>query len=165
MSFINKLFHNANNISRLLDLADKAPQWRKQLMEKKNEFRGGAFRDAVMGMCALVAAADGTIDPGERMRVANLISTEPALDAFPADELRLLFDSNCDRVLADPAFGKTHLMQQITKVAGKPDQAHAVVQIGVMIANADGKLDLAEIHAVREACAALNIPPVLDLPA
>ena len=36
MSFINKLISNANNISRLLDLTDKAPKWRKRLMEKKN---------------------------------------------------------------------------------------------------------------------------------
>lgn len=84
--------------------------------------------------------------------------------AADGEEERQLFDANCDRVLADPAFGKAHLMQQITKLAGKPDRARAIVQIGIMVADADGRLDIAEIHAVREACAALAIPPMLDLP-
>ncbi|MGV9821308.1 tellurite resistance TerB family protein [Nocardia xishanensis] len=159
MSFINKLISNAHTVNRLMDLVDKAPQWRKQLLAKKNELRGGSFRDAAMGMCALVAAADGTIDPDERMRVAGLICADPVLNNFPADELRALFDDNCHRITTDPAFGRAHVVQQIAKAAGKQAEAEAVVQIGIMIGNADGSFDQAEVAAVREACQALRVDP------
>ncbi|TQM26083.1 tellurite resistance TerB family protein [Nocardia bhagyanarayanae] len=159
MAFINKLISNAHTFSRLMDVVDKAPQWRKQLLAKKNELRGGSFRDAAMGMCALVAAADGAIDPDERMRVAGLICADPVLNNFPADELRALFDDNCHRLTADPAFGRAHVLQQIGKAAGKPAEAQAVVQIGIMIGNADGSFDQAEVAAVREACQILRLDP------
>lgn len=159
MAFLNRLISNATNISRLMDLMDKAPQWRAQLLAKKNELRGGTFRDASMGMCALVAAADGTIDPAERMRVAGLIGSDPVLQNFPTDELRDLFEDNCNRLVADPAFGRAHVLQQIDKAAGKPTEAHAVVQIGIMIGNADGNFDQNEIAAIREACQALGVDP------
>ncbi|WP_245673689.1 TerB family tellurite resistance protein [Nocardia lijiangensis] len=35
----------------------------------------------------------------------------------------------------------------------------AVVQIGIMIGNADGTFDQAEVAAVREACQALRVDP------
>ncbi|WSF99401.1 TerB family tellurite resistance protein [Nocardia vinacea] len=43
--------------------------------------------------------------------------------------------------------------------AGKPTEAHAVVQIGIMIGNADGNFDQNEIAAIREACQALGVDP------
>ncbi|MEV0252616.1 TerB family tellurite resistance protein [Nocardia sp. NPDC050712] len=140
-----------------MDVVDKAPHWRKQLLAKKNDLRGGTFRDAVMGMCALVAAADGSVAPDERLRVAGLLGTDPVLQNFPAEELRALFDDNCQRITADPAFGRAHVLQQIAKAAGKPTEAQAVVQIGIMIGNADGNFDPAEVAAVREACQALRL--------
>ena len=56
-----------------------------QLTAKKNDLKSGAFRDASMAMCALVAAADGTVDPSERQRVAQLIATNEVLQNFDAD--------------------------------------------------------------------------------
>ncbi|MFI9510908.1 tellurite resistance TerB family protein [Nocardia sp. NPDC052566] len=142
-----------------MDVMEKAPKWREQLLAKKNELRGGSFRDASMAMCALVAAADGTIETAERTRVAGLITTDQVLQNFPADELRNLFEDNCNRIVADPAFGRAHVMQQIAKAASKPVEANAVIQIGIMIGNADGNFDQTEVAAVREACQALRLNP------
>ncbi len=63
-------------------------------MAKKNGLKSGSFRDAGMGICALVAAADGTIDPAERQRVAQLIATNDVLQNFAADDLQRRFDDN-----------------------------------------------------------------------
>jgi tellurite resistance protein TerB len=112
-----------------------------------------------MGICALVAAADGTIDQAERVRVAGLIGTGPVLQNFPLDDLRALFEDNCNRLVSDPAFGRAHVIQQIGKAAGKPTEANAVIQIGIMIGNADGNFDQSEIAAVREACQVLRLDP------
>ncbi|MEU6001329.1 MULTISPECIES: TerB family tellurite resistance protein [unclassified Streptomyces] len=138
---------------------ESASTMQTQLMAKKNDLKSGAFRDSSMAMCALVAAADGTIDPSERQRVAQLIATNEVLQNFPADELRRRFDEYVDKLTADFAFGKVSVLQEVAKAKKKPAEARAVIQIGIVIGGADGDFDPAERAVVREACFALDLPP------
>ncbi|MDQ0405115.1 tellurite resistance TerB family protein [Streptomyces sp. NPDC005047] len=138
---------------------ESASQMQTQLVAKKNDLKSGAFRDASMAMCALVAAADGTVDPSERQRVAQLISANEVLQNFPADDLRRRFEENLDKLTADFAFGKVGILQEIAKARKKPAEARAVVQIGIVIGGADGDFDKDERAVVREACYALDLPP------
>ncbi|ROO86325.1 tellurite resistance protein TerB [Actinocorallia herbida] len=130
-----------------------------QLVAKKNDLKSGAFRDASMAMCALVAAADGSVDPAERQRVAALITGNDVLSDFPADDLRRRFEDNCARLAADFAFGKVTVLQEVGKARKKPAEARAVIQIGIVIGGADGDFDAAERAVVREACFALGLDP------
>ncbi len=57
-------------------------------------------------MCALIAAADGSIDPEERRKVAGLIGSNEVLQNFPADQLQAKFNEYCDKLTADFDFGK-----------------------------------------------------------
>ncbi|MEU3632252.1 TerB family tellurite resistance protein [Streptomyces fradiae] len=140
-------------------LKESASTMQTQLMAKKNELTSGAFRDASMAMCALVAAADGTIDPAERRRVAQLIATNDVLRNFAADDLQRRFEANLDKLTADFAFGKVSVMQEIAKARKKPAEARAVIQIGIVIGGADGDFDKTEQAVVREACYTLDLPP------
>ncbi|WP_431043407.1 tellurite resistance TerB family protein [Streptomyces sp. P1-3] len=140
-------------------LKDSAQTMQAQLMAKKNELKSGAFRDASMAMCALVAAADGTIDPAERQRVAQLIATNDVLQNFPSDDLHRRFEENVNKLTADFALGKVSVMQEIGKAKKKPAEARAVIQIGIVIGGADGHFDPTEQAIVREACFALDIAP------
>ncbi|MEU1051440.1 TerB family tellurite resistance protein [Streptomyces sp. NPDC005876] len=138
---------------------ESASQMQTQLVAKKNDLKSGAFRDASMAMCALVAAADGHVDPAERQRVAQLIAANDVLRNFPADDLRRRFEQNLDKLTADFAFGKVSVVQEIAKAKKKPAEARAVVQIGIVIGGADGDFDKDEQAVVREACYALDLPP------
>ncbi|MFD7686523.1 tellurite resistance TerB family protein [Streptomyces sp. NPDC059781] len=140
-------------------LKESASQMQTQLTAKKNDLKSGAFRDASMAMCALVAAADGTVDPSERQRVAQLIAANEVLQNFPADDLRRRFEDNIGKLTADFAFGKVSVLQEIAKAKKKPAEARAVVQIGIVIGGADGDFDKDERAVVREACYALDLPP------
>ncbi|GAA2424545.1 TerB family tellurite resistance protein [Streptomyces glaucus] len=140
-------------------LKESASTMQAQLMAKKNDLKSGAFRDAGMAMCALVAAADGTVDPSERQRVAQLIATNEVLQNFPADDLRRRFEENLDKLTADFDFGKVSVMQEIAKARKKPAEARAVIQIGIVIGGADGDFDKDEQAVVREACYTLDLPP------
>jgi tellurite resistance protein TerB len=140
-------------------LRQSAQGMQEQLIARKNDLKSGAFRDATMAMCALVAAADGTIDAEERRRVASLIATNDALSNFPADDLRAKFDHYADKLSADFDFGKVAVLQEIGKVKKKPTEARAVIQIGIVIGGADGNFDNDEKKVVREACYALDINP------
>ncbi|RPK85199.1 tellurite resistance TerB family protein [Streptomyces sp. ADI98-10] len=138
---------------------ESASTMQTQLMAKKNDLKSGSFRDASMAMCALVAAADGTIDPAERQRVAQLIATNDVLQNFAADDLQRRFDDNLNKLTADFAFGKVSVLQEIAKAKKKPSEARAVIQIGIVIGGADGDFDKDEQAIVREACYTLDLPP------
>ncbi|MFF0226801.1 tellurite resistance TerB family protein [Streptomyces sp. NPDC004629] len=140
-------------------IKDSASQMQNQLVAKKNDLKSGAFRDASMAMCALVAAADGKIDPAERQRVAQLIFSNEVLQNFPADDLRRRFEENLDKLTADFDFGKVGVLQEVAKAKKKPAEARAVIQIGIVIGGADGDFDATERAVVREACFALGLPP------
>jgi tellurite resistance protein TerB len=130
-----------------------------QLTSKKNDLKSGAFRDASMAMCALVAAADGTVDPAERQRVTSLIATNDVLTNFPPDDLQRRFNDYLAKLQADFALGKVSVLQEIGKVKKKPSEGRAVIQIGIVIGGADGNFDKTEQAVVREACFAVGINP------
>ncbi|MFI6638361.1 tellurite resistance TerB family protein [Streptomyces sp. NPDC050504] len=138
---------------------ESAATMQTQLTAKKNELKSGSFRDASMAMCALVAAADGSVDPSERQRVAQLIATNEVLQNFPAHDLQRRFDDYLGKLSADFAFGKVSLLQEVAKAKKKPEEARAVIQIGIVIGGADGDFDQTERAVVREACFALGLPP------
>ncbi len=133
--------------------------FKSQLAAAKTELKSGAYRDASMAMCALVAAADGRVDPVERQRVEELIVTNEVLQNFPPDQLRRLFNEHVDRLTAHFEQGRAHALEVIAKAAKKPVEARAVVQTGMVVAGADGSFDPAEQYAVREACLALGLSP------
>ncbi|MGW6309966.1 tellurite resistance TerB family protein [Streptomyces niveus] len=140
-------------------IKESASTMQTQLNAKKNDLKSGGFRDASMAMCALVAAADGSIDASERQRVASLIMGNDVLQNFPAADLQRRFDDYCQQLTADFDFGKVGVLQTIGKVAKKPTEARAVIQIGIVIGGADGDFDDSERAVVREACFAVGISP------
>jgi tellurite resistance protein TerB len=130
-----------------------------QLTSLKTELKSGAYRDASMAMCALVAAADGNVDPAERQHVESLILNNDVLQNFPADQLRQRFNKHVDQLSFNFQQGRAEAMQEIAKAAKKPTEARAVVQTGFVVAGADGFVAPAEEQVLREVCAALGLSP------
>ncbi|MDT9686578.1 TerB family tellurite resistance protein [Streptomyces sp. TRM76323] len=132
---------------------------KSQLASARTELKSGAYRDASMAMCALVATADGSVEPAERQRMEELIVSNEVLQNFPADQLRQRFNQHVDRMLADFATGRAEALREIAKAGKKPVEARAVVQTGIVVAGADGHFDSSEQAAVRDACATLGLSP------
>lgn len=130
-----------------------------QLKTKVGQFKSKDFAEASMATCALIAAADGSIEPEERQKTAAFIGSNDVLSVFNAGDLRQSFDTWCGKLSADYDFGKIEALQAIGKLRSKPDQARAVVQVGVVIGGADGDFDPSERTAVREICQAVGIDP------
>ncbi|AAF11761.1 MULTISPECIES: tellurite resistance TerB family protein [Deinococcus] len=121
-------------------------------------FNNAAFADATMAACALIGAADGQIDSQERSRTAQFITSSDKLRTFDVSKLREKYERYCDVISRDFDFGKIELMQVIGKVR-KPEEARAVVQLAVVIANADGDFDAREQAVMREVIHALGLSP------
>ena len=146
MSFWDQLKTNAASMSA-------------KLQTDVSKFKNADFAGGTMAMCALIAAADGSIDASERQKTAALITSNETLKIFPASELKQKFDFYCDKLTADFDFGRVEAIQAIGKLKPKPDQARAVIQIGIIIGGADGNFDKDEMKAVRDACLAVGIAP------
>lgn len=140
-------------------LKQKSDDMNNQLKTKAGQFKNKDFAKASMAICAMIAAADGSIDPEERRKVTGLITSNDVLSIFPAADLRADFDNFCNKLNADYDFGKVEAVQAIAKLKKKDDQARAVIQIGIIIGGADGDFDNHEKQAVREACFAVGINP------
>jgi tellurite resistance protein TerB len=146
MSFWTKLKENVSQISG-------------ELKTKVAQFRNDAFAEASMAMCALIAAADGSIDPQEKEKTTKLILNNDTLSVFEAETLRQKFEKFAGKLEKDYDFGKIDAIQAIGKLKSKSDQARAVIQVGIIIGGADGDFDDDEKQAVKEACHALDIDP------
>lgn len=121
-------------------------------------FNNAAFADATMAACALIGAADGHLDPQERTRTAQFIMSSDKLKSFDVSKLRDKYEQYADKVSRDFDFGKIELMQIIGKIK-KPEEARAVVQLAIVIANADGNFDSQEQAVMREVIHALSLSP------
>lgn len=146
MSFWDKLKDNINTMN-------------SSLQTNVAKFKNAEFASATMAMCGMIAAADGSVTGQEKGKIATLITQNEMLKIFPAAELKQKFDHFCDKMAADYDFGKIEAIQAISKLKSKPDQARAVIQIGIIIGGADGKFDEDEKRAVKEACNAVGISP------
>ena len=107
-----------------------------QLQHETAKFKSKEFAKASMAICAMISAADGSIDASERQKTAALIMANPTLQMFDATALRADFDHYCNALTADFDFGKIEAVQALSKLKSKPDQARAVIQIGIIIGGA-----------------------------
>ena len=129
------------------------------LQTNVSKFKSTDFANASMAMCALIAAADGSIDSSERQKTTALILSNEILKIFQASDLKQKFDFYCDKLSQDFDFGKVEAIQAIGKLKTKQDQGRAVIQIGIIIGGADGNFDTDEKKVVKEACRAVGINP------
>ena len=141
------------------NLKDKISTMNSSLQTNIAKFKNTEFSNATMAMCGMIAAADGSVSGQEKGKIATLITQNDMLKIFPAAEMKQKFDHFCDKMAADYDFGKIEAIQAIAKLKSKPDQARAVIQIGIIIGGADGNFDADEKRAVKEACNAVGISP------
>jgi tellurite resistance protein TerB len=142
-----------NNIKEKLNEANE------NLQKNVGQFKNKKFADASMAICALVAAADGDIDADERKKTAGFIMANETLKVFSPSDLKEKFDFFCNKLEADYDFGKIEAIQALGALKGKPDQARACIQLGIIIGGADGEFDADEKQVIKEACNAVGIAP------
>lgn len=143
----------------LSKLKESAMELQSQLVTQVKQYQNKNFADATMAVCALVAAADGTIDASERKKTAAFISSNDTLAVFDVSQLQSTFNTYCDKLVKDYDFGKIDLLQVVAKLKKTPPQARAAIQVAVIIAGADGNFDADEKGIIKEICHSLDIDP------
>lgn len=142
MSFLDELKNNANAV-------------KDKVKASAAKFKSQDFRDAVLAISALVAAADGTIDQSERDKVKRLIMNNEALSHFTPSDLGKQFEAYIPKALDE--FAALDLFKIVGKLRGKVDEADMAVKIALIIANADGNFADSEKTVVRDIIAKLGL--------
>jgi tellurite resistance protein TerB len=127
----------------------------EQMKGKLAQYQNQDFRDACMGVCALVAMADGVLSDSERRKVIACIERTEALRHFSAASLRDIFTNFCE--LAKDDFTKVDVFKAVRKVAGNADQADMVVKIALIIAKSDGDFAAIEKDVICHIIAVLGL--------
>ncbi len=118
-------------------------------------FKNKTFSDAAMATCALMAAADGSVDAAERKKVVGLIGANELLQVFDAADLGKTFLAFCDK--AGDEFARLDALSAVRKLKSDNAAADTCVRIAIIIANADGNFDEKEKAVVRELCTVLGL--------
>lgn len=124
---------------------------------KVAQFNNAPFANATMAVCALVAAADGTIQDEELEDTIGIIENNSMLESFDIASLVKTFRANCK--LATDKYKRLELMGAVKIIKKHPEQADMAMQIALMIANADGVFQDCEKKVVIEICHVLGLEP------
>jgi tellurite resistance protein len=112
--------------------------------------------DAVITAAALVARADGWIEPAERRQLLDFLNGKGLLTAATRDEILDLFD--CRIRQFEEGAGAALAVDSIGRLVGRPS-AQLVIDAGEQIAAADGHLHGRELHMLQLIRAALGPRP------
>jgi tellurite resistance protein TerB len=129
------------------------------LTEQVKKFKNKDFMDAVVAGCAVVAAADGSINANEKQKMAGYISRSEELKVFDMSDVIARFNHYVGNLEFDAMIGKQEALKSIAKFSGKPEMGRVIVGVCSAIGAADGDFDDKEKAAVRDICNSLGLNP------
>ena len=120
-------------------------------------FKNRDFMDACMAGCAMVAAADGSIDSDEKQKMVGFINMNDALKCFDQKTCTDRFTEFAGQFEFDHGVGSEAALKAIAKLTGMEDQARMLVRVCCAIGSADGVFDNDEKNVVRKICQTLGL--------
>ncbi len=115
--------------------------------------------EAVVAGCALVAAADGEINPEEKRKMIGFIQHSDELKVFDLGEVIDTFNRVTDKFAFDQTLGRAEALRLTGKLRSKPDAARLMVRVCCAVGSADGQFDQDERIACRLICEELDLNP------
>lgn len=129
------------------------------LTDQVKKFKNKDFMDAIVAGCAMVAGADGKIDPEEKQKMAGYMSRSDELKVFEMSDVIARFNHHASNIDFDAMIGKQEALKIISKFNGKPEIGRVIVGVCCAIGAADGDFDVQEKNVVRDICNALGLNP------
>jgi small-conductance mechanosensitive channel/tellurite resistance protein/CRP-like cAMP-binding protein len=125
----------------------------------KTKRRRERLLEAAMAATALVAYADGVIEPEERAQVIETLDELDILRQAGADEGIKRFDDYAAKLEADTDTGTRDAMAEVTALKDDAALARMVVDICIAVSAADGEIEEPEEARIAEIEQALGITP------
>lgn len=129
------------------------------LSSKVKQYKSKEMLEAVVAGCALVAYADGSVDPSEKAKMMGFIQNSPELSVFGMSDVVKSFDNFMSGFGFDLTIGKAQALNAMGKLKSKPEEARIAVAVAISVGGADGNFDDSEKAVVKEICAVVGIAP------
>ena len=138
-------------------------EWLKKQSESArslvSKYMGKDLTEALVAGSALVAMADGVIDPSERQKLIDYFRTSQEMKGININEVDSRFNYFVQRIQSDQMMGKAEALRAIGKVANKPDAARLIIRLCCAIGFADGEFAPVEKKVVEEICREVHLDP------
>ena len=138
-------------------------QWLQQQTESArnvvNKYMGKDLTEGLVAGSALVAMADGIIEPSEREKLIEYFRTSQEMRGININEVDSRFNYYVQRIQSDRMLGQAEALRAIGRLASKPEVARLVVRLCCAIGFADGEFAPAEKKMVEEICREVHMDP------
>ena len=139
-------------------LKDKTSKVRESVSAEVSKIRNKTFMEGVTAGCALVAAADGTVDSTEIQKMMSFIRESDALKNFKVDDVQASFRKYAEKIQGDKDFGPMAAYEAIGKVKDVTEKK-MLVRVCCVIGAADGDFDDSERAVVAKIARELGLDP------
>ena len=135
-------------------------KFKEMLAGNVNKFSGRKdFLEAVCASCALVAAADGSIDDSEVAQTIKVIASNPSLSsAFSSREIEGTAEQMLNRAGAGRT-GRMGLYREIEDIASDVEMCETVYLAALDVADADGSVSDEEKAVLHKIATSLKLDP------
>lgn len=152
-------------MSWLDDMRQKAQKAIQAGQKEVKQYQNKEYVNAVLGVCALVANADGHVDDSEVMTTVAFIQQHKDLKVFDAAYVEKQFKHYVSE-LRRGVFGKAAVVEDILKVRKDTGKAASVIYVACEIGASDGNFDPNEQKVCSDVCKQLGLDPTsFNLPA
>lgn len=131
----------------------------KGLKDEVSRVRNRDFLEATVAGCALVANADGIVDPEEKRKMMGFLQTSDVLALYDTNQVIELFNKYNSNFEFDFGIGEAQALKTVSKLAKKRDEARLLIRACCVIGAADGNFDEHERAVVRRMCQELGLEP------
>lgn len=128
-----------------------------ELAKQVSRYKGLPILEWVTISAALITKADTVVTTAEVDKVISVLTKHPALAGFSADEKAKKFRDALKA--ADDELESILLWGKLAGMKSNPEAAATIVNIAVMIANADGDFAESEKAVVRRICKTVDLDP------
>jgi len=132
---------------------------KEKIKDGVSRYKNKEFMDAVVAGCALVSAADGTIDTTEKQKMAGYIQRSEELKVFNMSDVIKRFTEIVESFEFDFVIGKGEALKIINKIKKNVEASKLLIRVCISIGSADGNFDEKETAIVKEICNELNLNP------
>jgi tellurite resistance protein TerB len=138
---------------------ETAEQARAKMVAEVSKFKNKDFMEAIVDSCAIIAAADGSIDAVEKQKMAGFLQVSEELKHFDMSAVIERFNKTAGNFEFDADIGKAEALKAIGRLKGKDEQARMIVRVACAIGSSDGDFDEKEQSVAAEIARELGLNP------
>lgn len=128
----------------------------KRAINEIKKFDKRDLAQAVVNSAYLVAYADGELEQSEKVKIEQVLRTNPILSNF-ASEINEIASRIIGQLETDIRIGRRAALREIEDVKGDQRECEDVMDVAVAIAMADGEIEPEEMKVLEQIANTLGL--------